>query len=83
MLRNRGQAVWVDLRALFPPAPATSSAVEDGLIVDSVVPGSLQRWERTANGDWVGVVTVLLQRADGTTYKASEQLVPADALRPR
>ena len=45
--------------------------------------GALHRWLRSAGGQWVGVCTVLIGQADGRTYKAVEQLVPARALRPR
>jgi hypothetical protein len=43
----------------------------------------LHRWLRSATGDWIGVCTVLISRGDGSTYRAVDQLVPAQALRPR
>jgi hypothetical protein len=72
--------VWVDLRALFPPAAGRQ--VPDGLVLE-VVPGGLQKWIRGADGQWIGVVTYVARRTDGSTYKAADQLVPANALRPR
>jgi hypothetical protein len=79
--RDPVQAVWVNLPALFPE-PSTSS-VASGLVIDEVAPGGLHRWERTADGQWIGVVTIVMRRADGSTFKAADQLVPALALRPR
>ena len=58
-------------------------AAGDGLVLRGWAAGSLHRWMRSAGGQWIGVCTVLIERADGQTYKAVEQLVPARALRPR
>jgi hypothetical protein len=69
-------AVWVDLAGVFGPSNGN-----EGLVV-GVVPGGLQRWIRSTAG-WVGVVTYVVRMADGSSYKAVEQLVPARALRPR
>jgi len=75
----------VDLRALYPAAASVRESAEvcDGLIVSEVVPGALERWIRTASGDWLGEVNVVFTRADGSTYKAMSQLIPAQALSPR
>ena len=74
--RDRPRAVWVDLRA------AGSMAIDDGLVLE-VVRGGLQRWLRSADGQWIGLVSYVVRCADGSTYKAVDQLVPAYALRPR
>ena len=78
-LASREQAitgVWVDLAKVFGPSNGT-----EGLVVE-VAPGGLQRWIRSTAG-WGGVVTYVVRMTDGSTYKAADQLVPAEALRPR
>jgi hypothetical protein len=77
--REHGRGVWVDLAAVF--GPPTADAAPAGLVLDTV-PVGLQRWVKTSGG-WVGVVTYLARMADGSTYKATDQLVSAEALRPR
>ena len=79
--RPETKAVYVSLDALFPP-PEPSSGVE-GLELRGWAAGALQRWERSTTGQWVGIVTFVVRRSDGTTFKAVEQLVPAEALRPQ
>jgi hypothetical protein len=79
--RTDTKAVLVNLEALFPP-PDVASGV-DGLKLTGWAPGALQRWERSTSGEWVGVVTFLITRSDGTTFRAEDQLVPAQALRPQ
>lgn len=74
-------AVLVSLDALFPP---TDHTVErDGLVLTGWTPGVLHRWLRSATGEWVGVVTILIATTTGGTFKAQDQLVPAQALQPR
>ena len=75
--------ISVDVRVLFPPPADRAGEVPDGLVVDDVVPGALEDWLRTTSGDWIGVVTLLLKRRDGSNYRAHAQLIPAQALRPR
>lgn len=82
-LGDDGKAVWVDLRALFPPPPEGGATIPAGLILDEIEPGVLKRWIRSSRGDWVGVVTIVLGYAKGGTYPAYDQLIPAQALRPR
>ena len=48
----------------------------------ALLPCGRQRWVKKTGG-WVGVVTYVARMADGSTYKATDQLVPAHALRPR
>jgi hypothetical protein len=64
------------------PVPAPAGAVE-GWQLSGWAPGALQRWLRSATGQWIGVVTFIIEQSDGTTYKAVEQLVRAEAMRPR
>jgi hypothetical protein len=77
---EQARGVWVDLAAVFGP-PSSADAAPDGLVLETV-PGGLLRWVKTTGG-WVGVVTYVARMADGSTYKATDQLVPAHALRPR
>lgn len=72
----------VSLDALFPTdRPATWS--RDGLVLNGWAPGVLRRWLRSSTGQWIGVVTVLIATTTEGTFKAEDQLVPAEALRPR
>lgn len=64
----------------FPSSAAFASYTG---IAPAGPPGALHRWIRSSGGQWVGVVTFAISMTDGTTYKAVEQLVPAEALRPR
>ena len=90
--------VLVNLDALFPtgqsatgqsatghPTPADQSSATDDrrLHLRGWAVGTLHRWLRSATGDWIGVCTVLISRGDGSTYRADDQLVPAQALRQR
>jgi hypothetical protein len=43
----------------------------------------LHRWLRSATGQWIGVVTILIATTNDGTFKAQDQLVPPEALRPR
>jgi hypothetical protein len=75
-------AVLVSLDAVFPTDhPAT--AERDGLVLTGWTAGVLHRWLRSATGQWIGVVTILIAITAGGTFKAEDQLVPAEALRPR
>jgi hypothetical protein len=53
------------------------------LVLHGSTAGALHRWLRSTTGQWIGVCTILIPRADGTLYRATDQLVPAEALRPR
>jgi hypothetical protein len=79
--RDAAIAVLVSLDALFPAAEHPPTG--DGLQLRGWAAGALHRWLRSADGSWVGVCTVLIQRTDGSIYKAVDHLVPAQALRPR
>jgi hypothetical protein len=72
-------SVLVNLDALFPPPRA--SATVAGLQLRGWAPGALKGWERSDTGEWIGVVTFLIQRGDGSTFRAENQLVPAGATR--
>jgi hypothetical protein len=74
------QAVWVDLTRLF--GSSAPSSVPGGLVLE-VVHGDLARWARSADGAWIGVVTWTGRTAEGDIVRASDQWVPAHALRPR
>jgi hypothetical protein len=56
------------------PATAWSSAAG---------PSGCCTWLRSDTGHWICVCTSLIKRADGNTYRAVDQLVPAQALRKR
>jgi len=77
---RQARPVVVDLYKLFHSS--TPSSVPDGLVLEDV-PGSLSRWIRSAEGGWIGVVTWVGRTADGRSVQASDQWVPADALRQR
>lgn len=74
-------AVLVSLDALFPTDHATVE--RDGLVLTGWTPGVLHRWVRSATGGWIGVVTILIATTSDGTFKANDQLVPAEALQPR
>lgn len=78
-------AAWIRLDKLFPAGPGDPQCViPDGLILTGDVPGWLQRWERSADGTWYGVVNFSIRyiaRVD--QYSAVRQIVPAAALRRR
>lgn len=78
-VNKQAKPVWVDLRQIFPPQTGTA----EGLELDEPCPGGLSRWLRATDGQWIGVVTYIVQKHDGSTFKANDQLVPARALRPR
>ena len=78
--RAHVQPVWVNLHKLF--GSSASSSVPDGLVLE-VVHGGLSRWTRSADGGWIGIVTWIGRTTAGSSVKASDQWVPADALRPR
>jgi hypothetical protein len=85
--------VLVNLDALFPIAQSarrprtrcqSSAADDDRLHLRGWAVGTLHRWLRSSTGDdWIGVCTIVISRGDGSTYRAVDQLVPAQALRPR
>lgn len=75
-------AVLVSLDALFPlDRPPTRQ--HEGLVLTGWTAGVLHRWLRSATGQWIGVVTILIPTTNDGTFKAQDQLVPAEALRPR
>lgn len=74
-------SVLVSLDALFPADHPTLD--RDGLVLTGWTPGVLHRWLRSTTGGWIGVVTILIATTSDGTFKADDQLVPAEALRPR
>lgn len=74
-------AVLVSLDALFPTDHPILD--RDGLVLTGWTPGVLHRWLRSSTGGWIGVVTILIATTNNGTFKADDQLVPAEALRPR
>lgn len=77
--------VWVDLSALWSAHASGPRVLGDGLDLRGDVPGLLHEWQRSATGDWIGVVTYSIDYADGRVkrHMAQRQLVPATVLRPR
>lgn len=75
------KSVLVSLDALFPRGESPDGV--EGLELRGWAPGALHRWVRSTDGEWVGVCTVLIGHSDGSTYKAVDQLVPAQTLRPK
>lgn len=82
-LQNRPDvtAVLVSLDALFPEHDVQH--LDEGLVLRGWTIGALHRWLRSSSGHWIGMCTIFIKCADGTTYKAVDQLVPAGALRKR
>ena len=72
----------VSLDALFP-TDRRALQQHEGLVLTGWTPGVLHRWLRSHTGEWIGVVTVLIATTNDGTFKAQDQLVPAQALRPR
>jgi hypothetical protein len=80
--------VLVNLDALFPtadgaPARPSTAGCGDNLELSGWAAGALHRWLRSSTGQWIGVCTVLITRANGGTYRAVDQLVPASSIRQR
>lgn len=77
--------VWVDLSALWNDHANGPRVLGDGLDLRGNDPGLLPEWQRSAMGDWIGVVTYPVDYADGRAKRhlAQRQLVPASVLRPR
>jgi hypothetical protein len=73
--------VLVSLDALFPRHAVLD--VCHGLKLRGWAAGALHRWLRSSTGQWIGVCTIIIEHSDGSTYKAVDQLVPAEALRRR
>jgi hypothetical protein len=61
--RATARAVEVNLDLLF--AGEGQPAAGDGLILSGWTAGALHRWLRGAGGQWIGVCTVLIGRANG------------------
>ena len=83
--RSSTTAVQVNLDALFPTdsGARSTAGLGESLVLHGWTAGALHRWLRSTTGQWIGVCTILIPRADGTLYRATDQLVPAEALRPR
>ena len=79
--------VWVSLPVLYGPQPDTPAfrhgqALDLGREVDGVLTG----WYRGCDGRWYGLVTFAvpyLGLVPSVGLELADQLVPADALRPR
>jgi hypothetical protein len=70
-------------RRLFSSGSGPAATVSDGLVINEPCAGGLRRWLRSSTGEWIGLVTYVVQMEGGGTFKATDQLVPARALRPR
>ena len=79
------QPVWVDLQKLFRTATTQTRPLTDGLDLTGRTRGLLTARHRSSLGDWLGVVTYQLSRADDQAESEllQDQLVPFYALRPR
>jgi hypothetical protein len=76
---HASKGVWVDLRAIFGSAGRSA----EGIDLDAPTPGGLFEWLRLGDGGWAARVTYVATMTDGSTRKFVDQLVPAEALRPR
>ena len=79
--------VWVSLRVLFGPQPS-QPAYRHGqaLALIQEVGGVLTGWHRGSEGRWYGMVSFAvpyLGLRSSAGLELTDQLVPADALRPR
>ena len=79
--------VWVSLRTLYGPQPDTP-AHRHGQALDLTqeVSGLLTGWCRGSDGRWYGLVSFAvpyLGLVPSVELELTDQLVPADALRPR
>jgi hypothetical protein len=64
-------------------AVRSSSTVDDRLNLRGWAVGTLHRWLCSGTGQWIGVCTIVIGRGDGSTYRAVDQRMPAQALRRR
>jgi hypothetical protein len=87
--RRLNRPVWVKLSLVhrqtrFPPARFRW----DDRTVDTAgeAPGTLHGWYRSTTGEWYGLVSYAVRYADRpppAELELADQLVPAEALRPR
>jgi hypothetical protein len=76
--------VWVKLEALWMPrGEGVAVEKDDDLILTSEVAGTLDRWERSGRGEWLGMVSFEVPTRADEPMKLERQMVPAYALRPR
>lgn len=90
LTRHRwNRPVWVRLDTVyrqlnFPPRPPPRGTPV--LQVRGEVPGKLHDWLRTSTGEWLGLVSFSVPYAEllpSEGLQLVDQLVPAEALRPR
>ena len=78
--------VWVDLDALYGPAPDgvepwPGGNLVHGLVLSGKVPGRLRQWGRAVDGRGVGLVDFTVCDLHGATVARMERaVVPAEAL---
>lgn len=88
-MRRLNRPVWVKLplifrQTTFPPRQFRHDART--LVVTDDAPGELHGWYRATTGEWFGLVSFSVLYASGipsSGLRLADQLVPADALRPR
>jgi hypothetical protein len=59
------------------------AGAREDLVLTGWTAGASHRWLRSSTGHWIGVCIVLIARTEGGTYRATDQLLPAEALRQR
>jgi hypothetical protein len=80
--------VWVDLRMAFPAGSDTPPPRwnQQTINLTEESAGILSGWQRSSTGEWFGVVSFTVMYSDlnpSTGLELTDQLVPAEALRPR
>lgn len=89
MQRRLNRPVWVKLSLVFRQTrfpPARFRPDDRTVDVSGEAPGTLHGWYRATTGEWFGLVSYSIIR---TTRRPTDfvqlvdQLVPAEALRPR
>ena len=89
MRRRLNRAVWVKLELVFRQTafpPAQFHWDDRTLNATGEVHGHLHGWYRATTGEWYGLVSYSIPQATGqpkTYLDLTDQLVPAEALRPR
>jgi hypothetical protein len=86
-VRTVRRPVWVSLRLLYGPQPERPT-FRHGQALDLAqeVSGLLTGWYRGSDGRWYGLVSFAvpyLGLVPSVGLELTDQLVPADALRPR
>ena len=87
--RRLNRPVWVKLSVLYRQIrflPAQLRGDARTLDVTGEAPGALHRWYRSTTGEWYGLVSYTITHAapaQTEPLRLDDQLVPAEALRPR